>query len=76
MRRGIGEIRQLRDTWDAHARSDPLWAILVKPDMRNGRWVESDFYETGRREISAVMDRLEKVAPLAERKRALDFGCG
>ncbi|MBO0728078.1 MAG: class I SAM-dependent methyltransferase [Acidimicrobiaceae bacterium] len=76
MTREEREIQQLHDTWDGHARSDPLWAIVSKPDMRNGRWVESDFYETGRREIGAVMGRLEEVAPLMQRKRALDFGCG
>ncbi|MBO0728167.1 MAG: class I SAM-dependent methyltransferase [Acidimicrobiaceae bacterium] len=76
MRRADREIQRLRDTWDGYARSDPLWTVVAAPGMRGRRWREPDFYETGRREIAEVMGRMEEVAHLGQRKRALDFGCG
>ncbi len=69
----------LRDTqllWDAHAASDPLWAVLAFPERRGGRWTLQDFMKTGEREIALLFHRLAALRLPAPRGQALDFGCG
>ena len=60
--------------WDALARLDPLWAILSRPDARNGRWSADEFFATGVAEIDAVFSHAE--AQPAGWGVAIDFGCG
>lgn len=63
-------------TWERLAQRDPLWAVLVRPDKRGGRWSPEEFYATGEREIEALMTYVELVLPSLPRGDALDFGCG
>jgi SAM-dependent methyltransferase len=65
-----------RRDWEAIASLDPYWAVLSDPDRKHRRWVEDEFFETGRREVA------ERLAVAAEFRlprghgQALDFGCG
>ena len=70
------ELADVREVWEDHARSDPLWAILSEPDKRGGRWELDAFLEEGRSEISRVMERVQRFEPGLTRGRAVDFGCG
>jgi SAM-dependent methyltransferase len=76
---GLGEIRR---AWTELGAQDPLWAVLVAPDKRHGRWDEAQFLATGVTEIDRALgwlDRLELARPTAGRPRfgrVLDFGCG
>ena len=60
--------------WDALARLDPLWAILSRPDARDGGWSVDEFFATGETEIDAVFSHSE--ARPADWRVAIDFGCG
>lgn len=69
-------IREIREFWDAHARSDPLWAILADAAKKGRKWNLQDFFESGRREISVLLFRLKSLGISTSRGQALDFGCG
>ncbi|MCA8955463.1 MAG: class I SAM-dependent methyltransferase [Planctomycetes bacterium] len=69
-------LRQLRRTWEALGRDDPLWAILTHEGKRGGRWQLDPFFRTGREEVDAVLATAASHAPELRRARALDFGCG
>jgi SAM-dependent methyltransferase len=60
--------------WDALARLDPLWAILSRPEARDGGWSVAEFFATGETEIDAVFSHAE--ARPAHWRVAIDFGCG
>jgi SAM-dependent methyltransferase len=62
--------------WTALGEADPLWAVLVSPEHRNGRWDVRRFLETGRTETAAVLQQLAELGLPAARTDALDFGCG
>jgi SAM-dependent methyltransferase len=66
----------LSRNWDRLGQSDPLWAVLVDPSKRGGRWDLDEFLETGQREIAHVLDHLEGLGVSVKRGAALDFGCG
>ena len=67
---------RIQQQWESLAQSDPLWAILSDPRKQGGRWDPETFFETGRREIAAVFERLSELGVEPRRGRALDFGCG
>jgi SAM-dependent methyltransferase len=69
-------LREIREFWDAHARSDPLWAILADAAKKGRKWNLRDFFESGRREISVLLFRLKSLGISITRGQALDFGCG
>jgi SAM-dependent methyltransferase len=60
--------------WDALARLDPLWAILSRPEAREGGWSPDEFFATGEAEIVAVLSHAE--ARPEHWRVAIDFGCG
>jgi SAM-dependent methyltransferase len=62
--------------WTTLGTADPLWAVLVSPEHRGGRWDVRDFLRTGRAEIAAVLQRLTELGLAPARTSALDFGCG
>lgn len=70
-------FEELRKNWNRFGSTDPMWAVLTVPSKRRGKWTPSEFFETGKAEIAAAMDRLHSLG-LAPNKdgRALDFGCG
>ncbi|MBZ5520913.1 MAG: class I SAM-dependent methyltransferase [Acidobacteriia bacterium] len=70
-------LKTLQQDWEKFAQLDPLWSICADPRKREGRWQEEDFFESGRREIATVLQRLKAIGhfPVTEGP-ALDFGCG
>jgi SAM-dependent methyltransferase len=69
-------LNALRRHWDEFGKSDPLWAILTAPDKKGNRWSIEEFLQTGRDEITALIEYLDARALAGRRHRALDFGCG
>jgi SAM-dependent methyltransferase len=69
-------LDRLQRNWDALGRTDPYWAVLTDPARKGNRWDEEEFYRTGVMEAERLMARLEAFRVPAERRRALDFGCG
>jgi SAM-dependent methyltransferase len=69
-------VKDLRQDWDAHARSDPMWAILTDPSKQGNRWEAAEFFQTGVQEIAQVLEYLRALGLAAPTRRALDFGCG
>ncbi len=72
---GMG-LRAVERQWTMLGERDPYWAILTAPGKRRNRWDIAEFFSTGVVEIEGVMRYIERVHPLASRRRALDFGCG
>ncbi|OHB72547.1 MAG: hypothetical protein A2W23_03635 [Planctomycetes bacterium RBG_16_43_13] len=70
------DLNELKRNWDGFGKSDPLWSILSSPDKKGGKWQIDDFFETGVKEITAVMEYIESLGVNISRKKALDFGCG
>ncbi len=76
-------LRQLGRDWETLAATDPLWAILTDPGTRGGKWDADAFFESGRREVRLLLDRLDAAQRLSKGREtlladgvALDFGCG
>ena len=69
-------IYELKTVWEAHARHDPLWAILSSPDKKDHGWETAEFFETGRQEIKELFNRMAQLHIAGGRDTALDFGCG
>jgi ubiquinone/menaquinone biosynthesis C-methylase UbiE len=70
------DVKDLRQDWDAFGKADPLWAILTFPEKRGRRWDVTEFFDTGKQEIEALMKDVDSVGGTGSRSRALDFGCG
>lgn len=66
----------VRKTWEAFARIDPEWSILLTEGPRRGRWETEDFLATGEAEIGAAFALLDALGITVARGSALDFGCG
>ncbi|GMR24156.1 MAG: hypothetical protein BMS9Abin37_2663 [Acidobacteriota bacterium] len=66
--------KDLEGIWEAHARHDPLWAILSDPTKKNRGWEIDRFFESGEREVRFLLQGLEKIS--FDKRDALDFGCG
>lgn len=66
----------VEEFWEQAAKQDPLWAILSDPTKRDRRWDVASFFESGRREISLLRERLRELGRVPRHGRALDFGCG
>ena len=69
------ELQRLKENWDALGRQDALGVILSYP-LRVNDWRIEEFFETGEREIREVLDAGGRFGVPAERRTALDFGCG
>ena len=69
-------LTDLQRHWDAFGRHDPMWAILTDPARKGGRWTADEFFATGVAEIGGVMADARALGLPAQRRRALDFGCG
>lgn len=62
--------------WDAHARRDPLWAVLSEAGKQARRWDVRRFFQTGLNEIALMFYELESRGLVVRQGDALDFGCG
>src|SRR4051794_28195503 len=69
----LGELRQ---HWQRFGHDDPLWAVLTLPGTKGGRWDTESFFATGVEEIDRLMSELTPLGVPAQRRRAMDFGCG
>jgi SAM-dependent methyltransferase len=69
----LGEIG--RD-WELLARSDPLWAVYVRPEGKDGRWDVEEFLATGEDEVARAWRLIGVHATYPPGGVALDFGCG
>jgi SAM-dependent methyltransferase len=67
-------ISSTQREWEELAHFDPLWAIMVKKDKQFGKWDQEEFFESGKREIDALMPSCG--FSVGDGGRALDFGCG
>ncbi len=70
------KLEDLKRNWDLFGRTDPLWSICTEPGTKGNRWDEDEFFETGRKEIDEVFERLESIGVPVTPGTALDFGCG
>ena len=69
-------LKPLQETWERHAKSDPLWAVLSEPNKTNNRWRIEDFMATGKTEVDSLMSYIRDAGIPLKRRSALDFGCG
>src|SRR3954447_8717775 len=67
---------QVRADWTRLGAEDPLWAVLVDPDKRGGRWDAEEFLAVGRRDVEAHRQWLARLGLPTTWSTALDFGCG
>jgi SAM-dependent methyltransferase len=65
-----------RDLWDAHAATDPLWAVLSDPEKKGRRWTLQEFMRNGEREVALLIRKLAELRLPAAQAPVLDFGCG
>lgn len=73
---GNGPRQEGRALWDAHAETDPLWAVLSDPEKRGRRWSLQEFMRNGEREIALLMRQIAALRLPFPRAPVLDFGCG
>lgn len=69
-------LNELKKNWNEFGKIDPLWAILTDPKKRGNKWRIDEFFNTGQREIDAIMKYVESLGINIQRRKALDFGCG
>lgn len=62
--------------WEELAELDPLWAILSNASHQHGGWDINEFFLTGERDISALMETVRQLNPQLTSGTVLDFGCG
>jgi SAM-dependent methyltransferase len=70
------ELKDLQRNWDVLGKEDPFWAILTAGDKKDNKWDLGEFFASGDREITELMQYLSSVGVECARGRALDFGCG
>ncbi len=66
----------LKQSWETLARTDAMWAVLSDDEKKGGRWNPAEFFETGRKDVHNILERLDHWKIPVHRGRALDFGCG
>ena len=71
-----GQLDDSQRFWDAHARRDPLWAVLSESGKEARRWDVRRFFQTGLNEVALMFYELESRGIAVTRGVALDFGCG
>lgn len=73
----MSRLSDLERTWDIYGRHDPMWAALMDPKKRGGKWDAEEFFATGEAEIATVLACVESRGIVPEYAgEALDFGCG
>jgi glycosyltransferase involved in cell wall biosynthesis/SAM-dependent methyltransferase len=68
--------RRIQRSWDQFGSDDPFWAVLTNPNKKGGRWSEAEFFDTGRHDIRAALQRITALGIGLNFGKALDFGCG
>lgn len=62
--------------WTRLGAEDPLWAVLLLPGKRGGRWDVDEFMATGRADVEHAVGWLAGLGLPTRYGRVLDFGCG
>ena len=68
--------RRFKKQWESLGSTDPYWAVLASPSKMNRKWDKDVFFQTGVREISAVLDKVSGFGVGLNFGLALDYGCG
>ncbi|MFG1869931.1 class I SAM-dependent methyltransferase [Micromonospora arborensis] len=69
-------LNDVRRDWTKLGTEDPLWAVLVQPGKRGGRWDVEEFLATGRTDVEETAGQLRRLGLPTRWERVLDFGCG
>ncbi|MET8310442.1 class I SAM-dependent methyltransferase [Micromonospora sp. NPDC005173] len=69
-------LNDVRRDWTKLGAEDPLWAVLVQPGKRGGRWDVEEFLATGRADVEETTGWLRQFGLPTRWERVLDFGCG
>ncbi|MBM0233593.1 class I SAM-dependent methyltransferase [Micromonospora sp. STR1_7] len=69
-------LNDVRRDWTKLGTEDPLWAVLVQPGKRGGRWDVDEFLATGRADVEETAGWLGQLGLPTRWERVLDFGCG
>ncbi|WBB65931.1 class I SAM-dependent methyltransferase [Micromonospora sp. WMMD812] len=69
-------LNDVRRDWTKLGADDPLWAVLVQPGKRGGRWDVEEFLATGRADVEETSAWLRQLGLPTRWERVLDFGCG
>ena len=69
-------LRKHKQDWEDLGNVDPLWAIFSQPERKYNKWDINEFFITGDRDVSSVMECAVRLGHPAGREIALDFGCG
>lgn len=70
------DLNQLIENWEGLAKKDPFWAVLTWPEKSGGRWTKEEFLNDGKKEVEAVLIKLNSLNLLPNKYTMLDFGCG
>ena len=70
------QLEPHKRNWEELADVDPLWAILSNASLQHGRWDINDFFLTGEREITTMMETVKRLHLHVNPDSVLDFGCG
>ena len=54
-------LENVRRTYEAFGRKDPLYAVLSRQGTEDNRWDAEEFFATGRAEIDAAMRHLRSL---------------
>lgn len=69
-------LDRVRRSWESFGHTDPLWAILVDPQRKDGGWEVDEFFASGRADVAWLLDSAAAAGAPIPRGRCLDFGCG
>ena len=67
---------KIQKSWNQFGAEDPFWAVLTHPEKKGRQWSEAEFFETGRHDIRAALERITALGISLKYEKALDFGCG
>ena len=69
---------RIQETWGALGDSDPYWSVLSDDSFKGEQFEENltRFYETGEREIQAIMDAVARLGLNVTPGTCLEYGCG
>lgn len=69
-------LKNEQNTWDTLATEDAMWSVLSNDSKKGGRWDKASFLETGKGDVSHMMEHLRSLNLKPAHGSALDFGCG
>ena len=69
-------IERTRQQWEKLGESDPYWAVLTNPKMKNDRWDRDAFFASGEKEFHRFLRQIHEADLAIHYGTALDFGCG